>query len=333
MKDRNRRPQGLFATRREVLALGAAAWTMPHLAWAEDYPSRPLRLMVGFSPGGGVDSSARIIAPRIGEELKATMVVDNKAGASGMICSDYVAKAAPDGYTLMYTAGSAITVAPHLVAKPPINSLTDLIPVNAIGAAPLVLSLHPGTGIRTLPEFIAQAKTRQLTLASAGIGTLTHLTIELLAQVTGGKIVHVPYKGGGAAVVDALSGHVDGMISDIPPVLQQFQAGKLVPIAVTSEQRFELLANIPTVNEVIKGFTAASWMGVFAPAKTPQPIVDRLSVAVAKAVAREDVGAQLKKVGVVPYSYPTPDAFRKFIAEDNERWSKLIREKNITAAS
>jgi tripartite-type tricarboxylate transporter receptor subunit TctC len=333
MKDQNRRPDSLLATRRGVLALGVAAWATPHLAWADDYPSRPLRLMVGFSPGGGVDSSARIIAPRMGDELKGTLVVDNKAGASGMICSDYVAKSAPDGYTLMYTAGSAITVAPHLVAKPPINSLTDLMPVNGIGAAPLVLSLHPGTNIRTLAEFIAQAKTRQLTLASAGIGTLTHLTIELLAQVTGGKIVHVPYKGGGAAVVDALSGHVDGMISDIPPVLQQFQAGKLVPIAVTSEQRFDLLPNIPTANEVLKGFTAASWMGVFAPAKTPQPIIDRLSAAVARAVAREDVGAQLKKVGVLPYSYPTPDAFRKFIAEDNERWSKLIREKKITAAS
>jgi tripartite-type tricarboxylate transporter receptor subunit TctC len=151
--------------------------------------------------------------------------------------------------------------------------------------------------------------------------------------VTGGKIVHVPYKGGGAAVIDALAGHVDGMITDIPPVLQQFQEGKLVPIAVTSEQRFELLPNVPTVNEVLKGFTASSWMGVFAPAKTPQALVEKLSVALAKAVAREEVAAQLKKVGVLPYSYATPDAFRKFIAEENQRWGKLVREKNISASS
>jgi tripartite-type tricarboxylate transporter receptor subunit TctC len=326
-------PLQVVATRREVLALGAAAWLAPHLAWAEEYPSKPIRMMVGFSPGGGVDSSARIIAPRFGEELKATIVVDNKTGASGMICSEYVAKSAPDGYTLMYTGGSAITIAPQLVAKPPINALTDLVPVNAIGASPLILSVHPGLGVRTLPEFLARAKAKQLSLASAGIGTLTHLTIELLAQVTGGKIVHVPYKGGGAAVIDALAGHVDGMITDIPPVLQQFQEGKLVPIAVTSEQRFELLPNVPTVNEVLKGFTASSWMGVFAPAKTPQALVEKLSVALAKAVAREEVAAQLKKVGVLPYSYATPDAFRKFIAEENQRWGKLVREKNISASS
>jgi tripartite-type tricarboxylate transporter receptor subunit TctC len=317
-------------SRRDLLAL-AAACLAPASAWCEDYPARPIRLMVGFAPGGGVDVSARIIAPRLGEELKTTIVVDNKAGASGMICSEYVARATPDGYTLMYTGGSAVTIAPQLVAKPPINSLTDLVPVNVVGASPLVISMHPGAGIRTLAEFMAQARSRDLKLASAGIGTLTHLTIELLSQATGGRIVHVPYKGGGAALADALAGHVDGMVSDIPPVFAQFQDGRLVPVAVTSEQRVDMLPAVPTMNEVVKGFTAASWNGLFAPKGTPQAIVEKVSAALVKVVGREDIGTQLKKAGVIPGPSASPEAFRSFVAGEFNRWGKLVKERNIVA--
>jgi tripartite-type tricarboxylate transporter receptor subunit TctC len=328
-----RHPSAAAATlsRRELLALGAAFSLAPTSAWCEDYPARPIRLMVGFAPGGGVDVSARIIAPRLGEELKTTIVVDNKAGASGMICSEYVARATPDGYTLMYTGGSAVTIAPQLVAKPPINSLTDLVPVNVVGASPLVISMHPGAGIRTLAEFMAQARSRDLKLASAGIGTLTHLTIELLSQATGGRIVHVPYKGGGAALADALAGHVDGMVSDIPPVFAQFQDGRLVPVAVTSEQRVDMLPAVPTMNEVVRGFTAASWNGLFAPKGTPQAIVEKVSAALVKVVGREDIAAQLKKAGVIPGPSASAEAFRSFVAGEFNRWGKLVKERNIVA--
>lgn len=326
----NHHARGTRLSRRELLALGLAGSVAPRLAWAQDFPSRPIRLMVGFAPGGGVDISARVLAPRLGEELKTSVVVENKAGASGMICSEYVAKAPPDGYTLMYTGGSAVTIAPQLVAKPPINSLTDLVPVNVAGASPLVVSMHPGAGIRSLPEFLAQARTRDLKIASAGIGTLTHLVIELLSQATGGRIVHVPYKGGGAALADALAGHVDAMVSDIPPVFPNYQEGKLVPVAVTSEQRVEMLPGVPTMNEVVKGFTAAAWNGMFAPRGTPQAVVDKVSAAFVKVVAREDVAGQLKKAGILPATYPTPEAFRKFVGDEYARWGKLVKEKNIT---
>jgi tripartite-type tricarboxylate transporter receptor subunit TctC len=316
-------------SRRHVLALGAAT-ALTGAAWAQEYPKRPIRLMVGFAPGGGVDLSARVLAARLSQEMTGTVVVDNKAGASGMICSEYVARSAPDGYTLMYTGGSAVVIAPQLVAKPSINSLTDLAPINLIGASPLVLSLHPGARVRDLQEFLAQARTRELKIASAGIGTLTHLTIELLSQATGGKIIHVPYKGGGAALADSLAGHVDGMVSDIPPVFQYFQDRKLLPIALTSEKRFELLPNVPTVGESLKGFSAESWFGVFAPKGTPTGILEKVSAALVKSVAREDIAAQLRMSGVNPFTHSSPAVFQSFVANEYERWGKLVKEKNIT---
>jgi tripartite-type tricarboxylate transporter receptor subunit TctC len=317
-------------SRRHVLALGAATCVLPGVAQAQEYPTRPIRLMVGFASGGGVDLSARLLAPRLGEEMKGTIVVENKAGASGMICSEYVSRSAPDGYTLMYTGGSAVAIAPQLVAKPSINSLTDLAPINLIGASPLVLSLHPGAKIRDLQEFLAQAHTRELKIASAGVGTLTHLTIELLSQATGGKIIHVPYKGGGAALADSLAGHVDGMVSDIPPVFQHFQDRKLLPIALTSEKRFELLPNVPTVGESLKGFSAESWFGVFAPKGTSATIVEKVSAALVKIVAREEIAAQLRKAGVNPFTHSSPEVFQRFVANEYNRWGKLVKEKNIT---
>jgi tripartite-type tricarboxylate transporter receptor subunit TctC len=316
--------------RREVLAFGAAALLVPGAGRAQEFPSRPIRLMVGFSPGGGVDFSARVVAPRIAEELKGSMVVENRAGASGMICSEFVAKSPPDGYTLMYTGGSAVTIAPQLVAKPPINSLTDLIPVNCMGASPLVIAASTKLGARNLAEFLALAKSRQISMGSAGVGTLTHLTIEMLSQVTGGRVVHVPYKGGGAALVDALAGHVDAMVSDIPPVYQHFQEGRLVPIAVTNDQRVDLLPQVPTMNEAVTGFTAVSWFGLFLPARTPQAIVDKISAAVIKIGAMEDVAEQLKKAGVLVRVYRTPELFRQFVASEYSRWGALVKERGIS---
>jgi tripartite-type tricarboxylate transporter receptor subunit TctC len=320
-------------SRRQLLAAGLSAGVLPRLARADDFPSKPIRLMVGFAAGGGVDIAARIVAPRLADDLKGTVVVDNKAGASGMICSEYVAKSPADGYTLMFTGGSAVAIAPQLVAKPSINSLTELMPVNTIGASPLVISLHPSLGIRTLQDFLAAARSRSLTLGSAGNGTLTHLTIEMLSQLTGGKIVHVPYKGGGPAVIDGIAGHVDGIVTDIPPVQQHFREGRLIPVAVTSERPIDLLPGVSPANVALPGFTATSWFGIFAPAGTPAAIVDRLSASLAKVAARDDVVAQLKAGGVIPYSYPNPEQFRRFVAEEYSRWGKLVRERHISAAS
>ena len=316
--------------RRSVLS-AVATIALPSLVRAQEYPTRPIRMMVGFAPGGGVDVSGRIVAPRLGEELRTSWVVENRAGASGMICSEYVAKSAPDGYTLMYTGGSAVTIAPQLVARPPIDSLQDLVPVNMVGGSPLVLSLSPSAGVRNLAEFLALARSKPVSLGSAGAGTLTHLTIEMLGQATGNKIIHVPYKGGGAAVVDALAGHVQGMISDPPPVLQHFQEGRLLPIAVTSDRRLDGLPGVPTLSEALPGMTAIAWNGFFAPAKTPQAIVERLSAAIVKVCSQDDVAAQLRKAGVIPSALGSPEEFRRFVAAESERWGRLVREKKITA--
>ena len=316
--------------RRQLLMLGAAVGLAPALAMTQQYPSRPVRLVNGFAVGGGVDYAVRLIAPALGDELKGTMVVENKVGASGMIAAQQVAKSPPDGYTLMITGGSAVMIAPQTVASPNFNPLADLVPINSVGGSPLGIAVHPSLGVRTLKDLITLSRTRQVTIASAGTGTMTHLTIELLIQAApGGDIVHVPYKGGGAAVIDALAGHVNGMVSDIPPMYQHFQEGRLVPLAITSDKRFDILPNVPTANETVPGFSAVSWTCAFAPAKTPQAIIDKVSAAIVKVVAREDISAQLNKGGIIPGSKPTPEAFRKFVEEEYQRWGKLIREKNI----
>ena len=233
--------------RRQLLMLGAAVGLAPALAMAQQYPSRPVRLVNGFAVGGGVDYAVRLIAPALGDELKGTMVVENKVGASGMIAAQQVAKLPPDGYTLMITGGSAVMIAPQTVASPNFNPLADLVPINSVGGSPLAIAVHPSLGVRTLKDLIALSRTRQVTIASAGTGTMTHLTIELLAQAaSGGDILHVPYKGGGAAVIDALAGHVNGMVSDIPPMYQHFQEGRLVPLAITSDMRFDIVPNVST---------------------------------------------------------------------------------------
>lgn len=176
----------------------------------------------------------------MGEELKTSLVLENRAGANGLLAAEAVAKAAPDGYTILWTAGSTIAIAPQLLAKPPFDALGDLAPVVNVGASPLAIAMYPGAGVRTLAEFVAQAKTRELKLSSTGIGSLTHMTIELLTQATRGRIIHVPYKGAGAALPDVLAGHVDGALSDINTYTAYFQDGRLLPIAVSSEKRLDI---------------------------------------------------------------------------------------------
>jgi tripartite-type tricarboxylate transporter receptor subunit TctC len=317
--------------RRDFLVIGAAACVMPSGSWAQDYPVKPIRMFVAHAAGGGVDLSARLVSDVLTADLKAPVVIENKAGASGMLCADYVAKARPDGYSLMICGGSAVTIAPHFVGQPSFNAMTDLTPVNTIGASPLAISLNPGLGIRTLREFMEAARTRSVTLGSAGGGSLTHLVIEKLSQATGGRILHVPYKGGGPGVIDALGGHVDGMVTDLPPVQQHFRSGALIPISITSERRSDLLSDVPTLSEAIPGFAATSWLGYFAPAKTPQLIVDKISAALMRAVARDEIANQLKKTGIEPYSYPTPGEFGTFFRDEYNRWGAFIRESGIKA--
>ena len=240
-----------------------------------------------------------------------------------------MAKAAPDGYTLLAASASPVVITPHTIPKIPFNTLTDFSPINTVGLTPEAIAVGPGLGVNSLKELLALSKTRQIALSSSGTGGLPHLTIELLMQVAKGNIVHVPYKGAGPAVTDTLAGHVDGVVMDVPPLYPLIQDGRLKALAVTSDKRVEFLPNVPTAQEELPGFNVTNWVGVFAPAKTPRAVIDKINAALVKIVAREDVRAQLLKVAVVPSSMSSPDAFQKFVADEFNRWGKLVKEKNI----
>ena len=322
--------RGRALARRSLLVAGFAALLVPGLAAAQDYPTRPIKLIVGYPPGGSNDIVARIIAPRLGEVLGTTVVVENRAGVSGVIGADAVAKSAPDGYTLLAASASPVVITPHTIARIPFQTLTDFTPINTVGTTPEAIAVAPSLGVNSLKELLALSRTRQVSLSSSGTGGLPHLTIELLIQASKGNIVHVPYKGAGPAVTDTLAGHVNGIVMDVPPLYPMIQDGRLKALAVTSDKRVEFLPAVPTAQEELPGFNVSNWVGVFAPAKTPKAVVDKLNAALVKVVAREDVRAQLLKVAVVPSTMASPAAFQKFVGEEFERWGRLVKEKNIT---
>ena len=312
-----------------LLAAAAAASALP--AAAQEFPSRPIRLVVGYPPGGSNDIVARIIAPRLGEALGTQVIVENKPGVSGAIRAGIAAKAAPDGYTLLAASASPVVITPHTVAKIPFNTLTDFAPINTVGQTPEAIAVHPGLGVSTLKELLALARNREVTLSSSGAGGLPHLTIELLIQASKGRIVHVPYKGAAPAVTDTIAGHVNGIVMDMPPLYPLLQDGRLKGLAVTSARRVEFMPGLPTAQEELPGFDVTNWMGVFAPARTPRPVIERINAAIGTVVARPDVREQLLKVAVVPMTMASPDAFQKFVAEEFARWGKLVRDKSIVA--
>ena len=322
---------GRAMVRRSLLVLGLVATMAPGFAAAQDFPNKPVRMVVGYPPGGSNDIVARIVAPRLAEVLGTSVVVENKAGVSGAIGADFVAKSAPDGYTLLLASASPVVITPHTIPKIPFNTLTDFAPINTVGLTPEAIAVAPSLGVKNLKEMLALARTRQLSLASSGTGGLPHLTIELLIQAAKGKIVHVPYKGAGPAVTDTLAGHVQGIVMDVPPLFPFIQDGRLQALAVTSDKRVEFLPNVPTAQEELPGFNVTNWVGVFAPARTPKPVLEKLNAALAKVVAREDVRAQLIKVAVVPSTMQSSEAFTQFVAGEFNRWGKLVKEKNIVA--
>ncbi len=316
---------------RFIVALGLVAACAPGIVSAQDFPHKPIRMVVGYPPGGSNDLVARIVAPRLAEELATPVVVENRAGVSGAIGADFVAKSPADGYTLLLASASPVVITPHTIPKVPFNTLSDFTPINTVGVTPEAIAVSPSLGVKNLKELLALARTRQVSLSSSGTGGLPHLTIELLIQAAKGKIVHVPYKGAGPAVTDTLAGHVNGIVMDVPPLFPLFQDGRLQPLAVTSAKRVEFLPNVPTAQEELPGFDVTNWVGVFGPAKLPAVVTAKLNAALVKVVAREDVRAQLIKLAVVPSTMANPAAFQQFVAAEYGRWGKLVKEKNIVA--
>jgi tripartite-type tricarboxylate transporter receptor subunit TctC len=316
-----------------AVALAATAVLGAQGAHAEDsYPSRPINLVVGFPPGGSNDVVARIIAPKLGELLGTTVVVVNKPGSNALIGTDFVARAAPDGYTLTLASASPLAISPHTYAKIPFDPIKDLTGITTVAATPEMVAVHPSVHVKNLQELVALSKTRQVTLSSSGNGGLPHLAIELLRTVSKGNFLHVPYKGAGPAVTDTMGGHVDGVIMDLPALQGAVKGGTLNALAVTNTQRSPVFPQVPTSRE--EGFPtllAFNWFAVLGPAKLPKPIVDKLYKALMATVKSPDVQKAMANVGVEPMSNESPQAFETFMQGELQRWGKVARESGARA--
>lgn len=290
---------------------------------------QPLRIILGYPPGGSTDVVARILQPRLSAELGVPVVVETKAGANGTIGVDAVAKAAPDGNTLLLITSSPIVVVPH-VQKTPYDPLRDLAPISLIGQTPEALGVNPSSPATNLQELLERARHADLRLASSGSGGLPHLTIELLKSTTGGHVIHVPYKGGGPAITDAIAGHVDGVVMDLAALLPHFKSGKLRPLVVTAAERDPFVPDVPTAREAGLGsFEAVNWMGLYAPAKTPAPILERLHNVIRKIVAEPETAEKLRKVALQPRTSESPAEFTKFVASEYARWGKVAKDAGL----
>ena len=297
------------------------------------YPSRPVSMVVGFAPGGGTDTVARILAKTVGDALGQQVVVENKAGAGGNIATDHVAKAPPDGHTLLLGNVGSLTVAPHLVANLPYDPLRDFAPITMAVVFANVVVVQASLPAQTLPEFVrlAREKPGTITYGSSGIGGAGHLAGELLKDAAKIDIVHVPYKGGGPAMQDLLGGQIHAYFAAPASVVGHLKSGRARALATTGPKRAQLLPDVPTVAESgYPGYEAMNWYAYVAPAKTPKDIIDRLNREIVKALAAPDVIELLEKQGMEPSS-SSPEELARYIAREYETWGKVVKQAGIKA--
>jgi tripartite-type tricarboxylate transporter receptor subunit TctC len=318
----------------KIVATLLLAMALPLSALSQGYPSaKPIRLIVPFAPGGNVDITARTLAPALGELIGQTIVVENRAGAGGVLGADLVAKAPADGYTLLMGSNSTLSVAPALFPRNPYQPLRDFAPISLIAATPFVLVAHPAVAARTLPELIALAKSKPggLTMASGGNGSSNHLVGELFQSVTGTKLLHVPYKGAGAVAGDLMGGQVDLLFDQLAASTANIKSGRIKAIAVTSSTRAGVLPEVPTMLESgVKEMDVINITGVLAPAGTSPEIIARLNAALQKVLLRPEVKERFAALGVSSLG-GTPEEFSAFIREDLAKWTKVIKDGNIKA--
>ena len=319
--------------RRHVLHLAAGAAALPavsRVAWGQSYPSRPVRIIVGFPPGGISDISARHMGQWLSERLGQPFVIENRPGAGGNIATEAVVNAAPDGYELLLVDASAAPNA-TLYDNLNFNFIRDIAPVAGIARVPAVMVVNPSVPANTLPEFIAYAKANpgKVNFASAGIGSPPHLAGELFNMSAGIKMVHVPYRGGPPALTDILRGQVQVMFTSLPTI-EYIRAGKLRPLAVAGATRSAALPDVPTVGDFLPGYEASAWLGVGAPKNTPAEIIDQLNREINAGLADPKMKTRLADLGgtVLPGS---PADFGKFIAKETEKWGKVIQTAGIKA--
>lgn len=315
-----------------AIALAAAALLQTHDARAQSYPAKTVRIIVPQSAGGSTDFAARAVAQKLTEVFKENVLVDNRPGAGSINGTDAVAKALPDGYTLLAVAAS-FTINPSLHRKLPFDPIRDFAPVTQIAGLPHLLVVHPSMPVKSVKELIAVAKSKpgEINYASSGVATSTHLAAELFMYMTGTRMVNVPYKGGAPAMVAMLSGECQVNFSTISTGLPHARAGKLRGIAVTSAKRSIAAPEFPTVAEAgVAGYEHNSWVGMLAPAKTPQPVIERLNTEIAKIVQLQDIKTMLLREGLESYGNPARD-FEKVIAAEVAKWQKLTKAAGIIA--
>ena len=297
-------------------------------ALAQAYPSKTVTLLVPYAPGGGHDAMARIVAEKLGPRLGQTVVVENKPGAAGMIGTEQVVRAAPDGYTLLFSSPAEIVVAPSVYRTMRYDPVKDLTPITQVGDTPLVLMAHPSVGVKTVAELIAKAKKEpgKLSFGTAGTGSSQHLAGAWINNLAGIDLQHVPYKGAGPATNDLLGGNVPLGILGMAPVLKHIQAGRIVALAVMTPKRVDWARDTPTVAETpgMEGFQANHWMGLLGPAGMPPEVVAKLQAEVAAVLAMPEVRDRLRGLGIDPVGSGTED-FRRFLAEERERFAKMFR--------
>lgn len=314
--------------------LGALALTLLPLAaaHAQSYPTKPIRLVVGFTPGGGVDINARLLAPKLSEYFGQQVIVDNRPGAGTNIANDLVAKSPPDGYTLLINT-AAVAINMSLYKKLPFDTLRDFTAVSLFSMSPNVLVVHPSLPVKNVKDLVALAKASpgKLNFSSAGAGTTQHLAGELFKLRTGTKIVHVPYRGSAPSLTALIGGEVEMSYANIPAILQHVKSGRLRPLASTGPKRSELMPEVPTMAEAgAKGVEVVVWYGVLAPAATPREIVGKLADGIARAARSPDVRQRLLDMGAEPVGN-TPEQFGKQLKEEVVRWAEVVKVSGASA--
>jgi tripartite-type tricarboxylate transporter receptor subunit TctC len=311
------------------LAVAAALPAVSRIAWAQSYPTRPVRIIVGFAPGGGNDIMARLIGQWLSQRLGQQFVVENRPGAATNVATEAVVNAPPDGYTLLLASlpnASNATLCENLK----FNFIDDIAPVAGIARDPFAIEVHPSVPVKTVPEFIAHAKANpgKINMASGGIGAGNHIAGELFKMMAGVNLVHVPYRGAGPALIDLLAGQVQVMFASISSSIEYVRAGKLRALAATTATRSPVLPDIPTVSEFVPGYEFSFWTGIGAPRNTPIEIVDKLNQEINAALADPNMQTRLAELGstALPGS---PGDFGKLIAEETEKWGKVVKFADI----
>jgi tripartite-type tricarboxylate transporter receptor subunit TctC len=312
------------------LAAGAAAVpTVSRIAYAQAYPTRPVRLIVGFAPGGGVDIVARLIGQRLSEQLGQPFTIENRPGVAGNLGTEVVVRAAPDGYTLLQI-NAANEISATLYGNLNFNFIRDIAPAGGIMRVPLVMAVNPSSPANTVPEFIAYTKANpgKVTMASGGSGSIEHMTGELFKMMAGVDMLHVPYRGAAPALTDLMGGQVQVLFTALPASIEYIKGGKLRALAVTTATRSEALPDAPTVADFVPGYEASQLYGVGAPKNTPAEIVDRLNKEINAALVDPKMKARLADLSgtALPGS---PADFAKLIADETEKWGKVVRAANI----